>query len=537
MSENTRKGSRDRGGAHRSPAARLGLGRGRARIVAWIVAVTGMGLTILVLGASFALRANMASGISIALDQEAGEVHRFSAEAVDPDTGRPFATAHDFITTYIARQQPAPDEILVGSSLASSADGAPPTARSGRSAPRFDALDAEAQQAVSQPSSSGTLATAAHGRISWHNVEVRAPDGRGYVAVVEMHQGRENELLRQIGLLAFLALCSLMATGLAAWLVSGRIRMPIEHFEQLALEAADRPGLTRLPERGGGDELRLARAANALTRSAEQAVEREQQFSDDLTHGVRTPLAIVRGTLEQPGATAEQQAISRDRAIGELHHLEGLIDSLVLLGRADRPDFFQVVEGVDVDAFTQAFVAAWAQELTDEGGDRDGDGVGDSVGDRAYVVVGETAAVVAALDEPRLAQALDELVANALDASAPGGTVTVSSQVTVDAAAAQLPASGDGAAAGAGTESEARVVSFFVTDTGRGVPEREYELVSERFARASNDPDPGEGLGLAVAAKLAEGMGGRLTLSPGPDGGTTARLDVPSAVPLTRSAD
>lgn len=473
---------------------------GRTRIVAWIVGVTGMGLTILVLGASFALRATVAADIATALEQESGELRRFSAEAVDPDTGDAFATAQDFIATYLRRQEPSASEILVGASLVGGdAGSAPmePVARSGRLAPALGDLDPASKAAVLQPSSSGTRTTAAHGRISWRNLEVQAPDGNGYMAIIEFHRHSDEELLRQIALLVILALSALAATGIAAWVVSGRILLPVDRFERLALSVAAGSGEKRLPERGSDVEVRLARAANALNSAAERAVEREEQFSDDLAHGIRTPLAILRGTVEQPGSTPEQQSVSRQRVLGELRQLEALVDHLVVLNRVDRPGFFSITDGVQVEAFTRDFVASW----------------GTRVGPR--VELGEAAAIAAPIDEPRLAEALDELVANALHASDGSEPVTVSSLV-VSAPAAD----------GAG-EPEA-AVRFTVTDSGRGIPELDRETVLERFGRASNDPDPGEGIGLTVAARLVGGMGGRLTLVPRADGpGTTAGIDLP----------
>ncbi|TFI31252.1 ATP-binding protein, partial [Micrococcus endophyticus] len=51
-----------------------------------------------------------------------------------------------------------------------------------------------------------------------------------------------------------------------------------------------------------------------------------------------------------------------------------------------------------------------------------------------------------------------------------------------------------------------------VADRGRGIPEDDREEVFERLANASNDPYPGNGLGLPVAALLSTALDGELTL-------------------------
>jgi signal transduction histidine kinase len=101
---------------------------------------------------------------------------------------------------------------------------------------------------------------------------------------------------------------------------------------------------------------------------------------------------------------------------------------------------------------------------------------------------------------------LSELIANAATFTPRGGTITLGGRA--------LPGGG---------------VELAVSDTGPGVSGDELSLVTERFARGRNAVGfPGAGLGLGVASALAERLGGRLTLEPGPGG--RARLELP-AVP------
>lgn len=97
---------------------------------------------------------------------------------------------------------------------------------------------------------------------------------------------------------------------------------------------------------------------------------------------------------------------------------------------------------------------------------------------------------------------LSELIANSATFTPRGGTITLSGRA--------LPGGG---------------VELAVTDTGPGVAGEELHLVTERFARGSGAAGfPGAGLGLGVAAALAERLGGRLTIGAGPGG--RARLEL-----------
>ncbi len=100
---------------------------------------------------------------------------------------------------------------------------------------------------------------------------------------------------------------------------------------------------------------------------------------------------------------------------------------------------------------------------------------------------------------------LSELMANSATFTPRGGTITISGRA--------LPGGG---------------VELAVSDTGPGIPGEELGAAVEPFGRGDGaNGFPGAGLGLGVARVLAERLGGRLTLEPGPGG--RARLELPAA--------
>jgi signal transduction histidine kinase len=73
-------------------------------------------------------------------------------------------------------------------------------------------------------------------------------------------------------------------------------------------------------------------------------------------------------------------------------------------------------------------------------------------------------------------------------------------------------------------------VDLSVSDTGRGVPEGEREIIFQRFRRGAEAEDgTGFGLGLAIGRGLAQGMGGDLRLVPDVSGARFV-LHLPAAV-------
>jgi len=68
-----------------------------------------------------------------------------------------------------------------------------------------------------------------------------------------------------------------------------------------------------------------------------------------------------------------------------------------------------------------------------------------------------------------------------------------------------------------------------VRDQGPGMPEAARKEAARPFFRASEKP--GEGLGLSVAAKVAEAHGGRLELLENAPRGLVARIRLPLGPP------
>jgi len=71
--------------------------------------------------------------------------------------------------------------------------------------------------------------------------------------------------------------------------------------------------------------------------------------------------------------------------------------------------------------------------------------------------------------------------------------------------------------------TEAGKAIFRVEDTGTGIPENEIKQVMEPFYRIQGNPQPGNGLGLAISQEIALRLGGRITLSNHAEGGISFR--------------
>lgn len=111
------------------------------------------------------------------------------------------------------------------------------------------------------------------------------------------------------------------------------------------------------------------------------------------------------------------------------------------------------------------------------------------------------------IDLGRVRQILNNLVSNALKFTK-SGSVRVNLEVLELAEGMQFLAT--------------------VADTGRGIPDADKRRLFEAFEKGHVPEDgPGWGLGLAISHALSRHLGGELTLSDNPDGGSLFQLSVP----------
>ena len=252
-----------------------------------------------------------------------------------------------------------------------------------------------------------------------------------------------------------------------------RERELVRRFTHLASIAVAHHGAVR--------EREARHAADMARQSAERANHAKSQFVTSLSHELRTPLQSITGFTESL-KTLDLSPDRRQRALDGISdaaaHILAIVDDVLDLARVEAGAMPIALEPIDA-----ATVAAAAVEL-----------VQPLAAERGIVVecVGPSALVSA--DRRRLRQVLLNLVSNALRFS-PAGTV-----VTVRTEAA------DG--------RSADPTRIHVIDQGPGISEDLLARLFVPFDRLGADAgrEGGAGLGLVLARRLTEAMGGSLDL-------------------------
>jgi signal transduction histidine kinase len=296
-----------------------------------------------------------------------------------------------------------------------------------------------------------------------------------------------HELLAQL-VVAYGAV--LVISGLVGYRVARAALDPVEEIRRRAASGSHDASV-RLPVPDSDDELsRLAQTLNELLERIQQGVAREHQLIADASHELRTPLGLMLMQIDlalSRERSPHETRLALERLQGETQRLVRLANDLLLLARADEGQLIARLEAVDVRA------AMLATRGRFDGRD-------------AEITVNAPAQTVVLADPDRLAQALDNLVDNAIRH---GGSHIDLRAVTDDAQ-----------------------VILHVCDDGPGFPATLGGGAFDRFARgASGRTGSSAGLGLAIVAAIAEALGGRSGAGNRPGGGA----DVWLAVPVTDS--
>jgi signal transduction histidine kinase len=277
---------------------------------------------------------------------------------------------------------------------------------------------------------------------------------------------------------------ALLLTVGIAWAVAGRILKPVRVVRAAAAQLTEQDLTRRIPVHGHDDIAALADTFNGMLDRLERAFAAQREFVDDAGHELRTPITIVRGHLEVMGDDPAEREETVRLVTDELDRMSRIVEDLLLLAKAERPDFV-CPEPVQVAELT-ADVYVKARTL----GDRDWqlDGVAD---------------LQAGLDPQRITQAMVQLAQNAVQHTTPGQTIRI------------------------GSRTDGPDLELYVADSGPGVQPQDAEVIFERFRRGTarrGARGSGAGLGLSIVKAIAEGHRGRVRLHGTPGGGATFAL-------------
>lgn len=299
---------------------------------------------------------------------------------------------------------------------------------------------------------------------------------------------------------AFLLL--LAGTALAALVIFRPAQARLRALEDAARRFGEGDLTARAPAIGGDEVSAVADAFNRMAadlaaRQAQlvEADRARRQLLADVSHELMTPLTAIRGYAETLGLTQfapeSKEGLRAVKVIQEEgERIERLVGDLLDLARFEAGGISLAQESVDVDEVFERVAERHAKTAADK---------------QVMIVVEPRDEGLRLVGDPmRIEQAVQNLAANALKHTPPGGVVRLSAR-----------------------RDPARV-TLLVSDNGIGIPAEHLPHVFDRFYKADRSrSQSGSGLGLSIVKAIIERHGGTVSVRSTPHVETVFEVSLP----------
>ena len=290
------------------------------------------------------------------------------------------------------------------------------------------------------------------------------------------------------------AMASLLLAALASWFIAYRWARSLQDIEVATGRIAEGDFAVSLNERGTAEIARLIANINGMTAELRRLETARRRWLADISHELRTPVAILRGEIE---ALKDGVRQPNAEAIASLHEealsITALLDDLHLVAISDigrmRCDF----EEVDARDLASRAVERFGPEVEAKNLD--------------LQLEGDAGAVPLVCDAGRISQVLGNLLANSVKYTDAPGRIRMRVE-----------------------EEEGERVVFCVEDSP---PVPDAEMLNKLFVPFFRSRDSstfgvdGSGLGLAVCKAIVEAHEGQITAEKSPLGGLRVTVRLP----------
>jgi two-component system sensor histidine kinase TctE len=342
-----------------------------------------------------------------------------------------------------------------------------------------------------------------HGR-AVRTVSLRRKASDPFVVVMAQTTGARSALLRELVLYSAAAQAVLLAM-LVAWLRNGigRQLRPLARLED-AVDQRDADDLSPLPASLAAaaptrDIARLGHSINSLLARLRDSLAAQREFSGNVAHELRTPLAGIRAQAEYALAQDDpaQWRAQLQGILGSQARASHCVDQLLALARADEARAALQLKAVALDELARDVVLRWLPHADAVGADLGASGLDHPVWVRTDALL--------------MQGVLDNLIDNALRYATTGTAPRITVALSVQGDQATLE----------------------VLDNGPGMPPPERALALSRGVQGADGRALGQGagLGLAIVQRYAQLLDAHFELDAAPGGGLAARFTLPLGQP------
>jgi signal transduction histidine kinase len=318
---------------------------------------------------------------------------------------------------------------------------------------------------------------------------------KGYMLTAMSQEGATVVLSSLKNTLLILFPIVLLGLFVITRLLAGRSIIPVLTITSLTGTITRNNLNERVPLPHNKDELyTLASSINELLNRIERAIERERQFTSDASHQLRTPLAVLKGTLEVLIRKPRTEAEYREKikaCIVEIDRIAEIVNQMLILARFNKTNQNLAKREVDlqivVDDILQRFKTPIQQK-------------------QLSVDVTTHHSRTVCTDPYYVDLILENIISNAIKYAPENGRIEVS----------LLP--------------QKEAILCRIRDNGEGIREADLENIFIPFFRSDESRHreiKGFGLGLSIAKKAGELIGAKMAVESQISVGTTVSIYFP----------
>lgn len=319
----------------------------------------------------------------------------------------------------------------------------------------------------------------------------------GYLMVAVAREGSEIVLETLLQILLATYPIILILLFFIARLIAGRSIKPINEVIKTSNKITRNNLTSRIPLPHNRDELYiLTDTINQLLDRIEKTIEREKSFTSYASHEFRTPLAVLKGTLEilirKPRNQEEYQEKIK-YCIREIDRLNHLVDDLLILTRYENQRMslhFEQVEFQNLIAHTLKYFSPNIEQKNIQ--------ITTSILSKDIEIN---------IDANLLSTIINNIVSNAIKYSHQHGKIDIIIE-----------------------QDHNSTIKFEIRDNGIGIPEKDLDKIFDKFHRSTDNANiKGFGLGLPIVQRFCQLLNIHIDIESLEGVGTTVRLLIPQS--------
>jgi len=280
------------------------------------------------------------------------------------------------------------------------------------------------------------------------------------------------------------------------WFLAVDLERPLRRATQAIFRMAGGQPLAALPEQGPEDVRLLLRAFNTLTEQLQNMEKARERLLANLMHELGRPLGALLSAIQALAGGAEKDPAIRQELLegmdAEVRRMRHLLNDLIHLHDQTLGPLQLERKPTALHSWLAQILGPWREAAQDKG--------------LCWQTDFPADLPTLEIDPDRLAQALGNIVSNAIKYTPPGGEVSLSAGI------------------------EDTEIWIRVRDSGPGIAPEDQERIFIPFYRGPADRrfPQGMGLGLSIARDLVNAHGGRIEVQSALGAGSAFTIWLPS---------